>query len=127
MRRRFVMLVTLALVASTGVARTQQAASAPPPAQRLPGAALDDRLRAIFERDEFDAESFGPMRWLDGGRRYTSVRGEPATDIVAYDTATGQSEAIVTSKALTPLDQTAPLTVSGYAWSADRSRLPSRQ
>ena len=33
---------------------------------------LDDALRAIFEREEFEAQSVGPIAWLDGGQRYTA-------------------------------------------------------
>ena len=33
---------------------------------------LDDALRAIFEREEFEAQSVGPIEWLDGGQRYTA-------------------------------------------------------
>ena len=35
---------------------------------------LDDALRAIFEREEFEAQSIGPTAWLDGGQRYTAMR-----------------------------------------------------
>src|SRR5687768_12550349 len=50
---------------------------------------LDHALRAIYERDEFTAESVGPTAWLDGGRRYTSVGRGEKRELVAYDTATG--------------------------------------
>src|SRR4051812_14165178 len=83
-------------------------------------AALQDRIAAIYQRGEFAADSLGTPAWLDGGRRYTVLtRGT----IVAYDTASGQSEVLVTSQALTPKGAASPLSISDYSWSSDGSKL----
>ena len=51
---------------------------------------LDDALRAIFERNEYAAESIGPTAWLDGGRRYTSVsRGAEKASSTASPSSLG--------------------------------------
>jgi dipeptidyl-peptidase 4 len=84
---------------------------------------LDARLRAIFERNEYGAEGFGPMAWLDGGRRYTVLTRGQTRDIAAIDTATGRSETLVAASALVPKGHTAPLSIAAYAWSADRTKL----
>lgn len=84
---------------------------------------LDEMLRAIYERNEFAAESVGPMAWLDAGGRYTAVTRGVTQDLVAYDTATGASQVLVSSRALVPPGAGRPLQISGYSWSSDRSTL----
>lgn len=127
MHRRVAFAALSLLVAVPVVLQTQR--SAPPPAaeaargQALLPARLDDRLRALFADNEFAAESFGPMSWLDGGRRYTSLSSGPAPDLIAHDTATGATQVLVASASLVPAGQSSPLAISQYAWSPDRSKL----
>lgn len=83
-------------------------------------ASLDDALRAIFERNEFQAQSVGPTAWLDGGRRYTAIRNG---DLVAYDTATGADQVLVPAAALVPPGGKEPMAIDEYAWSSDKSKL----
>lgn len=90
-------------------------------AAQLP-ATLDDRLRAIFERDEFAVQSVGPTAWLDGGTRYTAVR-RGGHDLVAYDTATGAEQVLVPAAALVVPGGTEPMEIDEYAWSTDKSKL----
>ena len=53
---------------------------------------LDDALRAIFEREEFEAQSSVPSRgWTADSA--TRRRAPGARDIVEYDTATGANGA----------------------------------
>ena len=84
---------------------------------------LDEQLRAIFERNEYATESFGPTAWLDGGTRYTSIARGEERNLVAYDTATGASEVLVQARALMPTGQSRPLGIAGYQWSPDKSHL----
>ncbi|MBI3262631.1 MAG: S9 family peptidase [Acidobacteria bacterium] len=84
---------------------------------------LDEALQAIFDRNEYAAESFGPTAWLDGGRRYTSLTRGAARDLVAYDTASGQETVLVSAKDLVPRGSDTPLQISGYSWSSDQSKL----
>ena len=83
---------------------------------------LDDALRAIFEREEFEAQSIGSIEWLDGGQRYTAMR--PRTrDLVAYDTATGAEQVLAPASALVLPGSKEPMAVDEYAWSSDKSKL----
>jgi dipeptidyl-peptidase-4 len=115
--------IAVATVALTVAARAQAPLPDRPPSQGVGAAGLDEALRAIYERNEFAAESFGPTAWLDGGTRYTSLPRGSVGELRAYDTATGREESLVTSKDLTPSGASAPLGIAGYAWSADRSKL----
>ena len=79
-------------------------------------------LDRIFAGDEFSTRSFGPARWLDDGKRYTTV--EPSTavggarDIVAYESVSGAREVLVSAAALLPAGSTRPLEIGGYEWGA---------
>ena len=84
---------------------------------------LDTSLRAIFERKEYAAESVGATAWLDGGRRYTSIARGEERNLVATDTHNGTSEVLVASKSLVPKGETKPLSINGYSWSPDKSKL----
>ena len=84
---------------------------------------LDASLRAIFERKEYAAESVGATAWLDGGRRYTSIASGEERNLVATDTHNGTSEVLVASKSLVPKGETRPLSIDGYSWSPDKSKL----
>ncbi len=115
MRRRLVLASVAFILAWAPAARLQSGPPALPPS-------LDARLAALFGGGEFTAQGMGPMAWLDGGRRYTAIpRG--SKDIVAFNTATGASEVLVPSTALTPPGAAGPLEVDDYAWSADRAKL----
>jgi dipeptidyl-peptidase-4 len=89
-------------------------------AQRAPS--LDDAVRAIFERHEFQAQSVGPTAWLFDGQRYTAVRSGTG-DLVAYDTATGAEQVLVPASALVLPGSTEPMAIDEYAWSSDKSKL----
>src|SRR5687768_11837499 len=82
--------------------------------------ALDEALRAIFDRQEFDTQSVGPTAWLDGGQRYTAVR---RGDLVAYDTRTGAEQVLVPASALVLPGAKEPMEIDEYAWSSDKSKL----
>lgn len=100
-------------------------------------AATTDILRRAFLNQEFAVKSFGPVRWLDGGRAYTaleapalepsaksaSTAGETAVDLVRYETATAQREILISAQQLTPADGKKPITIEDYSWSADMNRV----
>jgi dipeptidyl-peptidase 4 len=129
MRYRLTALVLALFLLAPGPVFTQQPAPAPAPKvaagplqNGLP-AGLDDKIRALFERNEFGADEIGPMSWLDGGRRYTAVSRTEPRDLVAYDTGTGRSEVLVPVASLVPAGQSSPLAIADYAWSTDRTKL----
>jgi len=88
---------------------------------------LTAELERIFARDEYAVQTVAQPAWIDGGARYAAV--EPSTaaagarDIVEYDAASGQRAVLVAGSALTPAGAATPLSIDGYAWSADRARL----
>jgi len=87
----------------------------------------DQFLHRLFASEEFEAKTFGPARWLEGGASYTTV--EPSTetaggkDIVRYATATGERSVLVGASKLVPAGAKTPLAIEDYAWSTDMSRL----
>ena len=96
-----------------------------------PGAAQDtaqqtaDLVRRLFSPGEFRARGFGPARWLDGGRAYTTLEmsgdgGVP--EIVRYETADGTRSILVSAAQLTPRGAK-PLSIEDYEWSPDGRRL----
>ena len=79
-------------------------------------------LDRIFAGDEFSIRSFGPARWLDDGKRYTTIEPstavEGARDIVAYESVSGAREVLVSAAALSPAGSKRPLEIGGYEWGA---------
>ena len=93
----------------------------------LPTDPLQARLARIFDRKEFEAKSFGPFRWMENGKAYTTLEDVPgskeAKDLVRYDSATGTRRVLVPATRLTPGTGAAPLVVEDYAWSDDGKKL----
>ncbi len=100
-------------------------------AARAAGARLPDdlasRLERIFALKEYETRAFGPARWLDGGRAYTTVEDSPAVpggkDIVRYETSTGARHILVSAASLRTSPDAKPTTIDDYSWSADGRRL----
>jgi dipeptidyl-peptidase-4 len=88
---------------------------------------LQSELERIFKYDEYAAKTVAQPAWIDGGTRYAalepSASAAGARDIVEYDSATGARTVLVAASALKPEGASAPLSIDGYAWSADRARL----
>ena len=93
-------------------------ASAPASAQ-LPRA-LEERLRAIFETNEFSTVALGQLAWLEGGSRFVVAVAERG--LVAYTSATGADEVLVSRADLTPAGAP-PLAVSGFSVSNDGNKV----
>ena len=96
----------------------------PAPAQS-PQAA--DLLKRAFSSREFSGRFFGPARWLEDGKAYTTVEPSAehkgARDIVRYDTATGQRQLLIAASELVPPGAKDPLEIENYEWSSDKTRL----
>jgi dipeptidyl-peptidase-4 len=88
---------------------------------------LKSQLERIFTAKEFAARTFGPARWLDGGRAYTTLEDsaafEGAQDIVRYETVTGDRRVLVSAGDLVPRAGEPALSIEDYAWSGDGARL----
>jgi dipeptidyl-peptidase 4 len=92
-----------------------------------PSKEFADTLHAELDRGEYFPHYPQESRWLDGGKRYTVL--EPAadnagaTDLVAYDTASGSRSILISAKDLIPAGAKDPLGIDDYAWSADGSQI----
>jgi dipeptidyl-peptidase-4 len=90
-------------------------------------AAADAILRQEFIEHAFAAERYGPVRWVDSGKAYTTLeasRAAPAVkELVRYNTATGQREVLVSAQQLTPPGAQQPLAIEDYACSRDLTRV----
>ncbi len=86
-------------------------------------APLEATLQRIYAGKEFSAKSFGPARWLEGGKAYVTVEPSVAVkgsrDIVRYETSSGKREILVSASQLIPAPGKPPLTIEDYAWSVD--------
>ncbi len=92
-----------------------------------PSDELQPLLKRIFASKEFAPKRFGPARWIDGGRAYTtlesSAEAEGGRDIVRYDTATGEKRVLVSAAKLVPAGEKKPLSIDDYSWSKDGQKL----
>ena len=80
---------------------------------------LQQQLRRIYGSSDFAGKSFGPARWIEKGNAFTTVE---KSEIVRYETATGQRTVLISSQQLTPKEGKA-LKIDDYRWSADGKRL----
>ncbi len=97
---------------------------------------------AIFTDKSYDAEEPGAIQWLSAQNAFTTLEPAGGTrppaeshagsnedapaapeDIIAYDLDTLERRVLVSAAQLTPKDQTDPLVVDDYSWSADQSQL----
>ena len=88
---------------------------------------LEATLKEIFAGKELAAKSFGPARWLKGGKVYTTLEPSApraaAKDLVQYETSTGRREVLVRASDLVPAGGKAPLEIQDYFWSEDMTRI----
>ncbi len=95
-------------------------------AQTAGSAAAAVTVDRIYGSRDFQAERFGPTRWLEGGSYYTTVELDSAgrgNAIVRYDTETGDRLVLIPADKLTPPRDSVALAVQGYSWSKDDERL----
>jgi dipeptidyl-peptidase-4 len=88
-------------------------------------AEAEERLRAIFERGEFNAKSFRAT-WLRDGSGYTVLEPAPGANgraLVSYDAASGKRTVLASPSQLVPPGATEPLAIEGYVLSPDGSWL----
>ncbi len=84
-------------------------------------------LQRLFASRDFAPQRFGPARWLENGAAYStlerSAEAKGGTDIVRYETATGQRSVLVSAARLVPAGATSPLEIDDYQWSPDGGKL----
>jgi dipeptidyl-peptidase-4 len=84
-------------------------------------AEAEARLRAIFERGDFNARAFRAA-WLRDGSGYTVLEpaaGADVREVVRYAASSGERTVLVSRSQLVPPGATTPLTIEDYALSPD--------
>jgi dipeptidyl-peptidase 4 len=74
----------------------------------------------------YSARGFGPARWTDGGKGYTTLENSKeirGRDIVRYESGSGARTILVKSSELIPEGKNSPLGISDYIWSDDATKL----
>jgi len=83
-------------------------------------------IETIFEKNEFDPKSYSG-RWADDSlgyyRRIDSAATKGGQDIVLIDPATGATNVLVAAQDLIPPGQSSPLSLTGYTFSTNRSKV----
>ncbi|HET6798250.1 MAG TPA: DPP IV N-terminal domain-containing protein [Gemmatimonadales bacterium] len=98
------------------------------PALPLPAQQADSLLsvQRIYGTSEFRGQTFGPVRWLADGSAYTVLEDADNTggqNLVRYDTEHGGRQVLLVARQFIPPEDSVPLRVEDYAWSADRQML----
>ena len=88
---------------------------------------VNEMMRRIFASADFAPQRFGPARWIENGTAYTTVEksaaDSDASDIVRYETATGNRSIYVSARQLVPSGTSGALDIDDYGWSADGNLL----
>jgi dipeptidyl-peptidase-4 len=81
----------------------------------------------IYNSKEFSQERFGPARWVEGGKAYTTLekseKHKGSNDIIRYETVSGERSVLVSAEQLVPTGLDTPLTIASYEWSSNRQLL----
>ena len=84
-------------------------------------------VERIFSADEFQEDKIGTVTWGKSGAAYFTLKGPAAEGggqaLVRVDAASGTEEVVVPASAFIPSGESKPLTIDGFAFSADESRL----
>jgi len=87
----------------------------------------DLTVERVFNSQEFASERFGPARWVEDGDGYTTLersdKFEGASDIVRYETKSGERSILVSAEDLVPGGTELPLSIRDYTWSNNRNML----
>ncbi|MCD6332457.1 MAG: S9 family peptidase, partial [Bacteroidales bacterium] len=83
-------------------------------------------LEDIFVNGTYRLKGFGPARWMEGGKYYTTIEKSKevrGSDIVRYETKSGKREVLVYASDLIPRGAARPLSISDYIWSSNGQKL----
>ena len=112
-------ILSFCLAAVVGVTATASARPGDSTSQVLGEA--ESRLRAIYDKREFDALSFRAA-WLRDSSGYTVLEpsaGTDASELVQYDTVSGKRATLVSRQQLVPPGTAKPLAIEDYSLSPD--------
>ena len=94
------------LAASSGLLALAATAAAQIPER------LDRALTAIYGRNEYAPDAFGPVLWIDNGSRYVTI---DQAGLTAHDTASGATTLLATAAELRPAGPIAAASFSSDA------------
>jgi dipeptidyl-peptidase-4 len=84
-------------------------------------------LDRLFDSSEFKTESYGEVTWSKHGPGYFKFEkaqdDEEGKDLVRVEPASGKKELIVPAHAFVPSGESSPLSIDGFEFSADQSKL----
>ncbi len=84
-------------------------------------------VERIFSANEFQEDRIGTIVWSKLGAGYFTLKGATAEAnvpaLLRVDAASGNEEIVVPASAFIPTGESKPLSVDGFAFSADESRL----
>jgi len=83
-------------------------------------------LERLFDSTEFSTESYGQVVWTKQGSGYfkfEKAQDGEGRDLLRVDAATGKKELIVPAHAFVPSGESSPLSVEGFEFSSDESKL----
>jgi dipeptidyl-peptidase 4 len=86
----------------------------------------DLSLKSIYTDKAFSLASYGPARFLEDGRGYTTLEKSVSgagKDIVQYDSESGQREILISAEKLIPAGKDGPLEIRDYIWSDDGEKV----
>ena len=84
------------------------------------------KLEDIYSNGTYNAERYGPARWMEDNNGYSTLENNPALggqDIVRYEAISGVRSVIISADRLIPRGKSKPLQIENYEWSDDNSRL----
>lgn len=84
-------------------------------------------VERLFTEDEFQEEKVDTISWSKLGGAYFTLKGTVAEGggpaLVRVDVSSGNEEVMVPASSLIPAGESKPLTIDGFAFSADESKL----
>jgi dipeptidyl-peptidase-4 len=110
-----------------GIALAQERAprtGAPSQYGNGPDPVLRLTVESIFGSADFVPATYS-LRWSDGGSSWTFVRAdaEGRAELWLVEAASGREELLVTADELVPTGRTEPISIDGYQFSPDRSKI----
>ena len=91
------------------------------------GSSTQLTVERIFSAEEFQEEPIGTITWSKLGAAYMTLKGSEAEGdgqaLVRVDVESGIEKIVVPASAFIPAGESQPLSVDGFAFSADESKL----
>lgn len=108
-------------------ASPQQGSDAEKRPMKSDGSSTQLTVERIFSAEEFQEEPIGTITWSKLGAAYMTLKGSEAEGdgqaLVRVDVESGIEKIVVPASAFIPAGESQPLSVDGFAFSADESKL----